>query len=176
MARAIWSGVLTFGLVSVPVELYSATEAQAGDQFEKGTADRIRYQRVNERTTDEVEYSDIVKGAEEPDRVVDRWLRRVRGASGDMNHRPRRPTLRSSLPRVPLTAARDCQRQLELQTAQLPDHSDTLSAAQHLARLTSEIISEVAEHQAADDDPAGHRDKCHHRGGGDDTAVRDLSG
>ena len=27
MARAIWSGVLTFGLVSVPVELYSATEA-----------------------------------------------------------------------------------------------------------------------------------------------------
>ena len=28
MARAIWSGVLTFGLVSVPVELYSATEAR----------------------------------------------------------------------------------------------------------------------------------------------------
>ena len=27
MAHAIWSGVLTFGLVSVPVELYSATEA-----------------------------------------------------------------------------------------------------------------------------------------------------
>jgi len=60
MARAIWSGVLTFGLVSVPVELYSATEAHGPvfHQFEKGTADRIRYQRVNERTTDEVEYSD----------------------------------------------------------------------------------------------------------------------
>jgi DNA end-binding protein Ku len=28
MARAIWSGVMTFGLVSVPVELYSATETQ----------------------------------------------------------------------------------------------------------------------------------------------------
>lgn len=84
--------------------------------------------------------------------------------------------LRSSLPRAALTAARDCQRQLELETARLPDHSDTRSAAQHLARLTSEIISEVAEHQAADDDPAGRRDKCHHRGGGDDTAVRDLSG
>ena len=66
MARAIWSGVLTFGLVSVPVELYSATEAHGPvfHQFEKGTADRIRYQRVNGRTTDEVEYSDIVKGAE----------------------------------------------------------------------------------------------------------------
>jgi DNA end-binding protein Ku len=61
MARAIWSGVLTFGLVPVPVELYSATEAHGPvfHQFEKGTADRIRYQRVNERTTDEVEYSDM---------------------------------------------------------------------------------------------------------------------
>lgn len=66
MARAIWSGVLSFGLVSVPVELYTATEAHGPvfHQFEKGTADRIRYQRVNERTADEVEYSDIVKGAD----------------------------------------------------------------------------------------------------------------
>jgi DNA end-binding protein Ku len=66
VARAIWSGVLTFGLVSVPVELYSATETHGPvfHQFEKGTADRIRYQRVNERTTDEVDYPDIVKGAD----------------------------------------------------------------------------------------------------------------
>jgi DNA end-binding protein Ku len=66
MARAIWSGVLSFGLVSVPVELYTATEAHGPvfHQFEKGTSDRIRYQRVNERTADEVEYSDIVKGAD----------------------------------------------------------------------------------------------------------------
>jgi DNA end-binding protein Ku len=66
MARAIWSGVLTFGLVSVPVELYSATKAHdpGFHQFEKDTGDRIRYQRVNERTADEVEYSDIVKGAD----------------------------------------------------------------------------------------------------------------
>lgn len=66
MARAIWSGVLTFGLVSVPVELYSATEGHSPSfhQFEKGTDDRIRYQRVNERTADEVDYSDIVKGAD----------------------------------------------------------------------------------------------------------------
>ena len=65
MARAIWSGVLSFGLVSVPVELYSATEAHGPvfHEFEKGTADRIRYQRVNERTGHEVEYSDIVRGA-----------------------------------------------------------------------------------------------------------------
>jgi uncharacterized membrane protein YccC len=84
--------------------------------------------------------------------------------------------LRSSLTRAALTAARDCQRQLERETAQLPDHSDTRRAAQHLARLTSEIISEVAEHQAVPDDQAGNPDTCHHRDGGDDTAVRDLSG
>jgi DNA end-binding protein Ku len=66
MARAIWSGVLSFGLVAIPVELYSATEAHrpAFHQFEEGTADRIRYQRVNERTGDEVGYADVVKGAD----------------------------------------------------------------------------------------------------------------
>jgi DNA end-binding protein Ku len=66
MARAIWSGVLSFGLVSVPVEIYSATEAHEPTfhQFEQGTNDRIGYQRVNERTGKEVDYSDIVKGAE----------------------------------------------------------------------------------------------------------------
>ena len=65
MARAIWSGVLSFGLVAIPVELYSATEAHrpAFHQFEEGTADRIRYQRVNERSGDEVGYADVVKGA-----------------------------------------------------------------------------------------------------------------
>jgi DNA end-binding protein Ku len=66
MARAIWSGVLSFGLVTVPVELYSATEAHEPTfhQFQRGTDDRIRYKRVNERTGREVDYSDIVKGAE----------------------------------------------------------------------------------------------------------------
>jgi DNA end-binding protein Ku len=66
MARAIWSGVMSFGLVSVPVEIYSATEAHEPTfhQFEKGTKDRIRYQRVNERTGKQVDYADIVKGAE----------------------------------------------------------------------------------------------------------------
>lgn len=51
---------------SVPVALYSATEAHrpAFHQFEEGTGDRIRNQRVNERTGDEVEYSDVVKGAD----------------------------------------------------------------------------------------------------------------
>jgi DNA end-binding protein Ku len=64
MARPVWSGSVTFGLVSIPVALYSATEDRTVrfHQFERGTRDRVRYQRVNERTGDEVAYDDIVKG------------------------------------------------------------------------------------------------------------------
>jgi DNA end-binding protein Ku len=66
MARAIWSGSLSFGLVNVPVGLFSATEDKTVHfhQFEKGTSSRIRYRRVNEDTGEEVDYDDIVKGAE----------------------------------------------------------------------------------------------------------------
>ncbi|MBL7258146.1 non-homologous end joining protein Ku [Paractinoplanes lichenicola] len=66
MARPIWTGAITFGLVSVPVAMYSAThDHEVGfHQFEKGTSDRIRYRRVNERTGKEVDYDNIVKGAE----------------------------------------------------------------------------------------------------------------
>jgi DNA end-binding protein Ku len=64
MARPIWTGSLSFGLVNVPVGLYSATEDLTVhfNQFHAGTTDRVRNKRVNERTGDEVAYSDIVKG------------------------------------------------------------------------------------------------------------------
>ncbi|MGB9279347.1 MAG: Ku protein, partial [Pseudonocardiaceae bacterium] len=64
MARAIWTGSINFGLVSIPVGLYSATEDHTVHfhQFQRGTADRVRYQRVNERTGKEVDYADVVKG------------------------------------------------------------------------------------------------------------------
>ncbi|MFR9793863.1 Ku protein [Streptomyces sp. MB22_4] len=64
MARAIWSGVLTFGLVTVPVQLFTATEDHTVHfhQLQRGTSERVRYQRVNERTGKEVDYDDIVKG------------------------------------------------------------------------------------------------------------------
>ena len=69
MARSIWTGVVSFGLVSVPVKVYSATKDHDVHfhQFEEGTGDRIRYQRVNERTGKEVDYDHIVKGAEVAD-------------------------------------------------------------------------------------------------------------
>jgi DNA end-binding protein Ku len=64
MARAIWTGSIGFGLVNVPVGLYSATEDHTVHfhQFEKGSSNRIRYQRVNESTGQEVDYDDIVQG------------------------------------------------------------------------------------------------------------------
>ncbi|EWM10816.1 Ku protein [Kutzneria sp. 744] len=66
MARSIWSGSISFGLVTIPVALFSATDDHTVhfNQFERGTSDRIRYQRVNERTGKEVEYADIVRGHE----------------------------------------------------------------------------------------------------------------
>ncbi|MFG2820935.1 Ku protein [Kitasatospora sp. NPDC048365] len=69
MARPVWTGVLTFGLVTVPVSLYTATDSHsvAFHQLQRGTSDRVRNKRVNERTGDEVPYSEIVKGFEVTD-------------------------------------------------------------------------------------------------------------
>jgi len=64
MPRTIWKGALNFGLVNVPVGLYSATQDKTVhfNQFEEGTSDRIRYKKVNERTGEEVPPGKIVKG------------------------------------------------------------------------------------------------------------------
>jgi DNA end-binding protein Ku len=64
MPRAVWKGALNFGLVNVPVGLYSATQDKTVhfNQLEAGTSDRIRYKKVNERTGDEVPADKIVKG------------------------------------------------------------------------------------------------------------------
>lgn len=66
MARAIWTGVITFGLVTVPVGLFTATEDHTVHfhQLQRGTSDRIRNRRVNQRTGEEVDTGDIVKGYE----------------------------------------------------------------------------------------------------------------
>jgi DNA end-binding protein Ku len=64
MARSIWSGFLSFGLVSVPVGLYPATADQTihFNQLHKGTSHRIRYKKVDEVTGEEVATDDIVNG------------------------------------------------------------------------------------------------------------------
>ncbi|SHM56554.1 Ku protein [Mucilaginibacter sp. OK098] len=62
--RSIWKGSLGFGLVSIPVKLYSAIESSSIDLDMLDSRDhaRIRYQRVNEHTHKEVPYGKIVKG------------------------------------------------------------------------------------------------------------------
>ena len=64
MARTIWKGTLSFGLVNVPVGLYTATTDRTihFNQLQRGSSDRIRYRKVNERTGEEVSGNDIVKG------------------------------------------------------------------------------------------------------------------
>jgi DNA end-binding protein Ku len=67
--RAMWSGAVSFGLVSVPVKLYSATENHdiRFHQVHGADGGRIRYKRVCEVCGNEVEYADIVKGYETDD-------------------------------------------------------------------------------------------------------------
>ena len=63
-SRAIWKGSIDFGLVNIPVSLYSA-EAPANldfDMLDKRDFSRIRYRRVNEKTGKEVSWEQIIKG------------------------------------------------------------------------------------------------------------------
>jgi DNA end-binding protein Ku len=64
VARAIWTGSLSFGLVNVPVGVYAATEDKTihFNQLQRDSSDRVRNKRVNERTGEEVPYDEIVKG------------------------------------------------------------------------------------------------------------------
>ncbi|MGY0389669.1 Ku protein [Nocardioides sp. NBC_00368] len=67
--RAIWKGAVSFGLVSVPVKLYSATESHdvSFRQVHKADGGRIRYQRICSIDGEEVPYSEIAKGYETED-------------------------------------------------------------------------------------------------------------
>ena len=73
MARAIWSGSISFGLLNVPVKLYSAVARRGISLREIRESDgaRIRHRRVAEGTDEEVPYEEIVKAFElAPDRFV----------------------------------------------------------------------------------------------------------
>lgn len=65
MANPVWTGTLSFGMVSVGTRLFSARERHGPKihQFVQGTSDRVRYRRVNERTGKSVSQEEIVKGA-----------------------------------------------------------------------------------------------------------------
>jgi DNA end-binding protein Ku len=70
--RSIWKGAITFGLVNVPVKVYSATETHdvALHQVHEKDGGRIRYQRRCELDNEIVEYADIAKAYDDGDRTV----------------------------------------------------------------------------------------------------------
>ena len=73
MARAIWSGSISFGLLNVPVKLYSAVSKQTVRfrELREGDGSRVKHKRVAESDGKEVPYEKIVKGYEyAPDQYV----------------------------------------------------------------------------------------------------------
>jgi DNA end-binding protein Ku len=62
--RPIWTGAIGFGLVNIPVKIYSATESSTLDldMLDKKDHSRIKFRRVNESTGKEVAWGNIVKG------------------------------------------------------------------------------------------------------------------
>lgn len=69
MARALWKGSIAFGLVQIPVALYSAekTDELSLDWLDKRDLSPVGYERVNKRTGRKVAWDDIVKGYEHAD-------------------------------------------------------------------------------------------------------------
>jgi DNA end-binding protein Ku len=66
MARSMWSGAISFGLVNVPVKLYSSVSRKTVrfHQLNSKTGHRISQKRVDSVTNEEVPYEDIIKGYE----------------------------------------------------------------------------------------------------------------
>ncbi len=64
--RALWSGALGFGLVNIPIQIYSATQDSDLDleMVDKKDHSHIRFQRVNEKTGKEVPWENIAKAYE----------------------------------------------------------------------------------------------------------------
>jgi DNA end-binding protein Ku len=64
--RSIWKGAISFGLVTIPVKLYSATEQKdvSFHQVRRSDGSRIRYKRVAQSDGEEVPYGEIAKGYE----------------------------------------------------------------------------------------------------------------
>src|SRR5690606_8057105 len=66
MPRAIWTGSISFGLLNVPVKLYSAVSRRnvSFRELRRSDGSRIRHKRVAEADGEEVSYDQIVKGYE----------------------------------------------------------------------------------------------------------------
>ena len=69
MPRSIWKGAISFGLVTIPIKLYSATEEKdvSFRQVHPEDGGRIKYRRVCEKCDKEVPFAEIAKGYETAD-------------------------------------------------------------------------------------------------------------
>lgn len=67
--RVLWKGAISFGLVHIPIALYSATSSQGldFDWLDKRTMDPVGYRRINKKTGKEITAENIVKGIEYED-------------------------------------------------------------------------------------------------------------
>lgn len=70
--KAIWNGAIGFGLVNIPVKIYSATKTSKLDldMLDKSDFSNIKFKRVNEKTGKEVKWANIVKGYLMDDKYV----------------------------------------------------------------------------------------------------------
>ena len=70
--RAIWNGAVGFGLVNIPIKLYSATDSSKLDldMLDSKDLSNIRFKRINENTGNEVVWEDIVKGYKLNDKYI----------------------------------------------------------------------------------------------------------
>jgi DNA end-binding protein Ku len=66
MARSIWSGTISFGMISIPVKLFTAVRSKgvSFNQLDDRNMSRIRYLKVSEETGEEVPSEQIIKGVE----------------------------------------------------------------------------------------------------------------
>jgi len=84
--RSIWNGTVTFGLVNVPIKLFSATESKTVRFNEVHAKDgaRIEHRRLCSKEGKEVDYDEVVKGYEvEPDKFVVLEKDEIKAAAGD---------------------------------------------------------------------------------------------
>ncbi|HPJ09560.1 MAG TPA: Ku protein [Flavobacterium sp.] len=70
--RSIWTGAISFGLINIPIKLYSAVQESTLDldMLDSKDLSHIKFQRINEKTGKEVKFADIVKGYQVDDKYI----------------------------------------------------------------------------------------------------------
>lgn len=70
--KSIWAGSITFGLINIPIKVFSAVKESnlEMNMLDKNDYSNIKFKRVNENTGKEVTYADIVKGYKLDDKYV----------------------------------------------------------------------------------------------------------